>query len=168
MMKILIFLPTFLLMFNPSLESKETHPVYMSVTEINYDVVRKSMGMVCKIFITDFEFVLKKYHKGVDLLNPSKKKTSDVWIDEYIQKNLKISMDQKRCEFKYLGFEREDDALMVFYESPKINLPKQFVVENTLLYDFKKEQMNIVHVEINSERKSRKLTQPDTHFIFDF
>lgn len=155
-------------MFNPSLESKETHPVYMSVTEINYDVVRKSMGMVCKIFITDFEFVLKKYHKGVDLLNPSKKKTSDVWIDEYIQKNLKISMNQKRCEFKYLGFEREDDALMVFYESPKINMPKQLVVENTLLYDFKKEQMNIVHVEINGERKSRKLTQPDTHFVFDF
>ena len=167
-MKILIFLPTFLILFNPSLESKDSHPVYMSVTEINYDVARKSMGMVCKIFITDFEFVLKKYHKGVDLLNPSRKKTSDVWIDEYIQKNLKISLDQKRCEFKYLGFEREDDALMVFYESPKINLPKQLVVENTLLYDFKKEQMNIVHVEINGERKSRKLTQPDISLKFEF
>jgi hypothetical protein len=156
------------MMFNPSLESKESHPVYMSVTEINYDVERKNMGMVCKIFINDFEFVLKKYHKGVDLLNPSNKKISDQWIDEYIQKNLKISLDQKRCEFKYLGFEREDDALMVFYESPKINSPKQLVVENTLLYDFKKEQMNIVHVEINGERKSRKLTQPDISLKFDF
>jgi hypothetical protein len=77
-------------------------------------------------------------------------------------------VDQKRCEFKYLGFEREDDALMVYYESPKINIPKQVMLENTLLYDFKKEQMNIVHVEINGERKSRKLSQPDISVTFEF
>jgi hypothetical protein len=77
-------------------------------------------------------------------------------------------LDKRKCEFKYLGFEREDDALMVFYESPKINIPKQLVVENTLLYDFKKEQMNIVHAEINGERKSRKLTQPEMSLTFEF
>lgn len=156
------------MIFNPILVSKENHPLYISVTDINYDVELKNMGMVCKIFITDFEFVLKKYHKGVDLLNPSKKKTSDLWIDEYIQKNLKISLDQKRCEFKYLGFEREDDALMIYYEFPKLNIPKQVTVKNTLLYDFKKEQVNIIHVEINGERKSRKLIQPENSLNFNF
>jgi hypothetical protein len=41
-------------------------------------------------------------------------------------------------------------------------------IENSLLYDFLKEQMNIVHLESGGKTQSMKVTNPETRISFRF
>lgn len=167
-MKILIFISSILFALQPGSESNETHPVYMSVTEMVYDAKQKRMEMICKLFTNDLESVLKKYHNGVDLLNPSKKQTSLRWIEEYVQRNLEVKISGKTVNFECVGYEREGDAILVYYQSAPMAIPREIIIQNSLLYDDKTEQMNIMHVELNGKRISRKLTHPDKVVKFEF
>jgi hypothetical protein len=157
-----------LFMFQNKVEPKETHPVYMSVTDIAYDSNQKKFEMICRLFTNDLENVLKKYHTGVDLLDPSKKHTSSQWIDRYIKQNLTIKNDGETVDFDCIGYENEGDAILVYYQSVSIEKPKEITIQNTLMYDYKTEQMNIMHLEINKKRISRKLAYPDTIVKFEF
>jgi hypothetical protein len=71
-------------------------------------------------------------------------------------------------DFNFKGFEQEEDALLIFYQVDCNVEPKQIIFENSLLYDYKKGQMNIMHVEVNGIRKSSKLNNPETKAIFQF
>ena len=167
-MKLLFFISSLFMTVSTSNHFKKLHPVYMSVTEFVFDPVQKKAEMTCKIFSNDFESVLKKYHTGVDLLNPTKKEISGRWMNEYVQQKLKVKVNGKPLTLEYLGFEIEEDAVLIFYVSSAMESPKEIIFENKLLYDFKTAQMNIMHVEVNKQRKSRKLTYPDVIAKFEF
>ena len=165
-MKVLIFLTGFLALFHNSFSTSSHHPVFLSVTNLQYNKQDGKLEMFCKIFTNDFEMVLKQKNKEVDLLNPKKKKASNNFINDYIQTHLSVSVDGRKMVFSFMGFEQEEDALLIFYQADCNVMPKQIVFENSLLYDYKKVQMNIMHVEVNGTRKSSKLNNPETKVMF--
>ena len=167
-MKIMIFLTGFLALFYTPYSASYHHPVFLSVTNLQYNKQEGKLEMFCKIFTNDFELVLKKKNKEADLLNPKKKNESNLIINSYIQSHLSISVDGRKLDFNFMGFEQEEDALLMFYQADCNVVPKQVIFENSLLYDYKKGQMNIMHVEVNGIRKSSKLNNPETKAIFQF
>ena len=147
----------------------DAHPYYVSVTEIDYNASKKEIEIACKIFTDDFEQALRSvYNTKVDLYNPADKKLLGRQIAGYIEKHLKLHIGGKNAALSYAGYEIEGEAAWCYFSVSGIQPFRSIQIFNDLLYSYKEEQVNLVHVKINGERKSTRLTFPDTDATLQF
>ena len=145
------------------------HPFYLSVTEIKYNGKEGRVEVSVKMFLNDFENALKKInHETIDLIHPKDSVKLRSQINEYIRQRLQIQCDKKNLDLSLLGFERDEENFWIYCESEKLPAPKSVIVSNGLLYDFLKEQMNIIRVKIGEAEKSLKIRNPERRAVFQF
>ena len=145
------------------------HPFYVSVTQIEENSKEKILEVSCKIFTDDFEKTLRMhYNNHIDLLNPADKSAMNTLISNYIEKHLKISVDGKLCPLQFVGYEKNEEGVECYFQVNNVSVNKTISVFNDLLFEYKQEQTNIVHVTVKGKRKSRQLINPDARIIFDF
>lgn len=143
------------------------HPFYLSLTELKYDASKKNIEVSCKMFTNDLEDALKKNSgKPVDLLNPKNKQEVEKILFEYIKKRLSISINNKQVILKYIGYEKEEEAIWTYMEITDCELPKTLTIDNKLLYDYLKEQINIVQCEVGRYKESSKVANPESRISF--
>ncbi len=148
---------------------RQVHPFFLSVTEIQFNEHTGHLELSIKLFIDDFEKTLQKLHgQRINLLHPQDTLRRDQYIDEYIQSNLKISVNGDPQNIQMLGFEKEGEAMWCYFESDLCASPKSIEIYNTLLYQAIDSQVNIMHVSIGKNRKSQKLDQPESKAVFNF
>lgn len=157
-----------LVYFIPALFSF-AHPFYLGVTDIKYNAKEKTLQASVKLFTNDFEEALKKATgKPVDLINGTNKDEIGKAIKEYITKHFSLKLNGKARAFNFIGYEREQEAVWIYIEFKNCEAPKKLEIENTLLYEQIKSQINIVKVEIGEKEKSLKCTNPEKKFEFQF
>ena len=145
------------------------HPFYLGVVDLKYSAKEKSLQGSVKLFTNDFEAALKKIHKKpIDLINVKDKEATTKILANYLAEHLKFKVNNKSVNYKLIGFEHEEEAIWMYIECEKSELPKKIDVENSLLYDHLKEQMNIVHIEVTDSKKSLKVSYPEKILKFDF
>lgn len=148
---------------------KKVHPFYVSVVQIDQNEADNILEISCKIFTDDFENTLKMHYKNhYDLLNPTNLSATNKIIDDYITKHLALTIDGKSSSLQFVGFEKNEDAIECYFQVNSSVVKKTISVFNNLLFEYKPEQVNIVHVTVNNTRKSRKLSNPESTFSFDF
>jgi len=146
------------------------HPVFLSVTNVEYNNKEHRMEISCKIFTNDLESTLKKRFKtGIDLLHPKDQGRMDSLLNVYLQEHLKVSVDGKSRAMEYLGYEQIEDGIFTYYQISDIQQTPSFVeLDNTILYDYQKTQSSIMHVTVEGKRKSSKLVNPEHNARFEF
>jgi hypothetical protein len=145
------------------------HPYYISVTEIEHILKENEVGVSCKIFTDDFENTLKESYKTkIDLINPADKNETGKLMAGYISAHLRIKINNHSMSPEFIGFEREGEATWCYFSIKQIRQIEKLEVTNNLLYDFKKEQVNLMHIAVNNNRKSARLTYPDSVVVFEF
>jgi uncharacterized membrane protein len=145
------------------------HPIFVSVTEIEHNAAEKTLEISCKIFTDDFETTLrKKYNGRIDLLDAKVRTSMNPIVNDYIQKHLKLVVNGKPVELQFLGFEQEEEGIVSFFEVKNIIEVKKVEVINDLLYEYKPQQMEIMHITVKGERKSSRLNNPDSKAEFLF
>jgi hypothetical protein len=145
------------------------HPFYLSVTDLNYNAPEKALQGTVKIFVNDFEGALKKFSgKPVDLIHPKDSMQTRKLIGTYLSKKLSVTVNGTPKTVEVIGFEHESENIWVYIEVPGCGNPRTIGVENTLLFEYLKEQINIVQLEINGHRKSSRLVNPQSHADFTF
>lgn len=145
----------------------KSHPFYLSVTDMKYNEKNKSLEIACKLFTNDLEGALKKTTgKKVDIINPKDKKEVEKILFDYINKRLAINLNGKLKTLKYIGYEKEEDVIWTYMEIEKCEKPKQINITNSLLYDYLKEQINLVSIEIAGSKQSSKVSNPDKEIKF--
>jgi len=145
------------------------HPFHVSTTEINFNAADKTLEISCRLFIDDFESCLSSvYHTKADLSAAHAKTSMDSLVKRYIVAHLQIKTDGKQSGTHYLGFEKEDEAVNVFFEVENMIAVKKIEVNNSILYDLYDDQMNIIHVVVGGNRKSTKLDYPKREAAFNF
>ena len=145
------------------------HPIFVSVTEIEHNTKEKTLEISCKIFTDDFETALrKKYNTKIDLLDVKQRTAMNPLVNDYVQKHLSIAVDGKPVMMQFIGFEQEEEGIVSFYEVKNIASVKKVDVTDNILYDEKPQQMEIIHVIVNGERKSSRLNNPDSKAGFLF
>jgi len=145
------------------------HPFYVSVTEMTFNSKTKSIEISCKMFAEDMEDVLKQNYKtGVDLSNNKQQSQNNKMVNDYIVKHLALNIDSKPVNYKFIGFEKDKESVYCYLEVLDVPAIKKLAVNNSILYDYKKEQINIVHVIINGNRTSTKLDYPKNQANFSF
>lgn len=143
------------------------HPYYISMTEIEHDKTSNSLQISVRIFTDDFEKTIRQTYKGkVDLLNKAEKANSEKLIQQYISKHLIIKADGKALSLKFDGFNSEEGSIWSYLEYDNIPSIKNLEVTNTLLYDFKEEQVNFIHIKAGSYEETTKLNFPDNYKKF--
>ncbi len=138
------------------------HPIYVSVVEAEHNPREKSLEVSCKLFIDDFERTLRMdYKTHVDLLNPSNRAAMDKLVSDYVQKHLQFSVNGKRLQMRYLGYERIDEGIYSYFEAVNVPVPETVDIYNDLLYAYHEQQLGLMHVTVNGTRKSTKLNNPE-------
>jgi len=145
------------------------HPLYIGVTDLNYSVKEKALQGSVKLFTNDLEAALKKMNKqSIDLINPKDTMSTKKILEEYLRRHLSIKVNNEVKKYEFIGFEHEEEAIWMYIEIKNCPVPKKISIENKLLYDYIKDQMNIIHLEVNGEKKSLKLNNPEKLAVFEF
>jgi hypothetical protein len=156
------------LLFSP-IQNKSSHPIFMSVTEIEHNAKEKSLEISCKIYTDDFEKILRTTYKTkIDLVDKTKTAAMDKYVFDYLQKHFKLTTDGKLQTLKYVGYEKMEDAINVYVEVQNIATVKKIEIVNNILYDYKSTQISIMHATVGGKRQSTKLTNPETKANFNY
>lgn len=161
-MKKFFLLFTSLLTFLVS--AKPIHPYHVGSVEINYNAKTKTFEISAKFFLDDLENSLNaKYNKTLRFGEEKSKAGLDQALENYFAEYFKLKSNNKFLKINYLGFEEDKESVNVYLESEMTEMPKKVETAVSLLYSFFDDQMNIVHIIVNGERKSSKLNYPDRY-----
>lgn len=146
------------------------HPIHISTVEIEHNTTDKSLEITCKIFWDDFETILTKgnNNKRVDLVNEKNLAGNNKLVSTYISNHLNLVIDGKPMTLNFVGFEKEDAVIFSYFEVANISSVKKVAITNNLMYDMYDDQVEIIHVIVNGNRKSTKLDYPAKQAEFSF
>ncbi len=154
---------------NQSTFSTAPHPLYISVTEIELNGKEKTLEISCKIFTDDFEKTIEQNYKStVDLSSPKENAAANNYVSDYVKKHLIITINGKLKALEFIGFETKAEAVYSYYEVKNVSTINKINITNNILYDYRKEQMGIVHVIVDGLRKSGRVNNPDDKINFEF
>ncbi len=143
------------------------HPYYISMTEIEHDKTNNTLEISVRIFTDDLEKTIRKTYTGkVDLLNKNEKPNSEKLIRQYITKHLSLKADGKNLNMNFVGFESEEGSVWSYFECTNIFAIKKLEVSNTILYDYRDQEINFIHVKANTYNETIKLNYPDNYKEF--
>lgn len=155
------------LVFNPA--AATYHPIFVSVTEIEHNAKDKTLEVSCKIFTDDFEKTLRSTYKTyIDLLKPKDKKAMEKLVADYVQKHLLVKVDGKAATLQFLDYEQDEEGIVSYFQVNNIAAVKKLDITDNILFEYKKEQISIIHTLVNGNKKSTKLLNPDDKASFDF
>lgn len=145
------------------------HPFFVSMTEVNYVPKEKTMEISVRIFTDDLENTIKNLHKGypLDILHPKDSVLANKWVDQYIKSRLQVRVNNVVRPMQFIGYEQQEESIWIYFEIKNVPEPKQVHVFNTLLYDYKKEQINMIRFKNGNKEKSSKLQFPDNTMDFN-
>ena len=159
----------FLAIVFPLLSFTALHKYYVSVTEVEYVKEQKAVQITSRIFIDDFEKMLReRYDKDITLAIDDEKSTVNFYTKKYLKEKLKIMINEQEVEFKFLGKEYEDDIMISYLEIENIDIISSIKVANQVLFDVFPDQQNIVRFKINSKNKSFLLTKESDKGMLKF
>ena len=146
-----------------------SHPLYITVTDINHNAKDKTLEISCKMFTNDFEAVLEKTaHGKVDLSDGKTKAANDKLIAEYVEKHLLLKVDGHPVSLQFIGSEKEEDGTWSYFQVDNVTAVKKIDVNNNLLYDNFNQEINIIHASVGGVKKSTRLDYPTVSASFEF
>lgn len=146
------------------------HPFYVSVTEVHHNAGEQSLEISIRIFTDDLENTLRMHANGakIDLMNPPPGGAMDSALKKYISSRLQFKVNGSARAMQYIGFERVDESIWAYFEIPQVPVLNKLGVHNPLLYEYKQEQINMIHIVNGKQRQSRKLDNPVADWEFTF
>lgn len=147
------FITTFLLSFAMSFSS--THEFYLSVTDVTYVKEEESIQIISRVFVDDFENVLKeRYGQPIVLIEGREMEETDRYVEKYINQKFAIQIDQQEVKLNYLGREYVDDMVYLYIEIQNIKPFQEITIKDEILIDLFETQKNMIHFKSEQFKKS--------------
>ncbi len=146
------------------------HPIHLSVSEINYSDKDKALQITSRIFLDDLELSIRNQRKqpDLDLLEPGPGLTTEQLISEYVIKRFSVKLDGKAQKLNFLGFEREDPAVICYIEIENVKKFKTIEVKNEVIMETHDDQSNLIHVTYKGPVKSLRLIRDKSADVLTF
>lgn len=159
---------TLLLVFISFCSFTTYHKFYVSVTEIEHNKKAQSLQIISRVFIDDFENLLKMRYNSNLRLGKDESSQSDGYIKKYLNQKMEISVDGMPLHLNYIGKEYENDMILFYIEAPNVTSFRNIEVKNSVLMDLFEEQKNLVHVKRNGDTKSLVLASGKERDVLNF
>lgn len=133
----------------------ETHPFYISVCQVDHNPETGALEVSFRIFMDDLELALETM--GTDRLRLGTERESekaDLYIGRYLARHVEIEINGRRVSTAFLGKEVDSDAIWCYVEAEDVPDLKTMTMTNTLLLETYEDQVNLVHVTANGQKKS--------------
>lgn len=145
------------------------HKYYVSVTQMEFVKEKKSVQIITRLDVDDFEFTLQeRFDKNIDLTTINEKSTVDGYIKKYLLQKFKIKINTKEVIFNFVGKDYENDQVVCYLEIEDIIAVNTIEISNTLLFDLFPKQKNMVKSKINEEVNNLIFTKEDTNQYLNF
>ncbi|MBC7851603.1 MAG: hypothetical protein H7Y31_17795 [Chitinophagaceae bacterium] len=146
------------------------HPLYISVSEMEYNAIERALEISCKVFTDDFEKALNKASNSpVDLYKPRDSAVIQKLVAQYLQKHFQVKLDGKPVTLEFVGHELEEQSTWSYFQVSKLNaMPRKIEIVNNIFFELYDKQINIMHVSVGGTRKSTKLDYPVAVATFEF
>lgn len=155
--------------FNDLKAAGEFHPYHVGSVEINYNSKSKTFEITGRFFLDDLENGLsKKYGKPFHFNDEKYKAQLNEALKNYSAEYFKLKADNEFLKVSYIGYEEDSESVNVFLESETLPAPKKVEAAVSLLYNLFDDQINIVHIIVNGNRKSEKLSYPNRYLFQQF
>lgn len=166
MKKVFVFLVPLLLLFS---FTKVKHPYHVGSVEINYNSKSKTFEITGRFFLDDLENGLsKKYEKPFHFNDVKYKAQINQALKNYSAEYFKLKTDNEFLKINYVGYEEDSESVNIYLESEKVENPKKVEAAVSFLYNLFDDQINLVHIIVNGNRKSEKLTYPNRYLFQQF
>lgn len=140
------------------------HKFYVGVFQIDYFKEKKAVQITARLFIDDLEKALyKKHNKHIYITTKDEIAEANTLIANYLSEKLKIKINNKSQTIQFLTKEQEDNIVICYLKIPFKDNIKDLEITNTVLSDIFKEQQNLVHLNLNSNKKTLLFTNTETN-----
>ena len=137
---------------------------YVGVFQIDYFKEKKAVQITARLFIDDLEKALyKKHNKHIYITTKDEIAEANTLIANYLSEKLKIKINNKSQSLQFLTKEQEDNIVICYLKIPFKDNIKDLEITNTVLSDIFKEQQNLVHLNLNSNKKTLLFTNTETN-----
>jgi hypothetical protein len=79
--------------------------------------------------------------------------------EKYLIEHITIALDNKAQKVDYLGHEREGEAFIFYFVVSKVKKWKTIQISNDVIMETHDDQSNLVHVTVQDNVKSLRLTR---------
>ena len=145
------------ILFSSVTISNYNHPYYLSATRVLYSKTYNQFQCTSRFFIDDLESLYKSKLVNSEIYKFEKKKF-EVFLKEYLKENFIILYDDIIQNQTFVGTEFLNDIIIIYFEYQIKSDFKKITIKNSVLMNHISDQKNIVHLEINDEKKSYLLT----------
>lgn len=135
------------------------HPFHVSVTNVYYKEKEKVIQVEQRLFLDDFEEVLRDYSGNLKLdIIKEDQSTLKELVKNYLTENFTLTIKGKPVKLVLIGMEKELDqnVLWCYYEADKIRKFDSFRVMNSALTEKFPDQENIVHYDPKGNTISKR------------
>lgn len=145
------------------------HKYYISVTQIDYVAEKQSVQIKSRIFIDDFESVLReRYDESITLAENDESETINLYIERYLNEKIKIKINESDVNFVFIGKEYDGDIMRCYMEIEGVESITSIEIKNKVLFDLYTEQQNLIKLKINSKQKSYILSPQNDKALLNF
>lgn len=145
------------------------HKNYIAYTEIEYKEDKKSVQIIMNIFVDDIELAVnKEYKTDLKLADKNEDPKSDKYLLKYLNSHSKITINNQRKAYKFIGKEYYGNILSFYLEIENITSFKTIEVQNDILIEHFPDQQNLIRVTVNKNRKSLFLDRKNDKGLLKF
>lgn len=149
--------------------SFKPHPYHVGSVEFNYSQKSKTFEITGRFFMDDLENALnKKYKKNLHFLDKKYENDMNLALKNYAAEYLKLKVNNQFLKVNYVGYQEDKESVDIFLESEPVQNPKKIETAVSFIYNLFDDQMNIIHIIVNGQRKTEKLNYPDRYLFQDF
>lgn len=146
------FMPFLVLLL--SLLAFRFHDFHTSITRMDYNAKDKAFEISIRVFTDDLEKALSKDNNGQKIVVINNDK-NDPLVEKYIRKHFALVTAQKQKKgYSYVGKEQEADATWIYIEIPAQEAVSGFSLQNTIMHDLFDDQINLVNLNYQGQKKS--------------
>ena len=150
-------------------DSPGNHPFYISVCQIDYNSDADTLEMSFRIFIDDLELALESMGTGrLRLGTEQEAEKADEYIGRYLDRHIELEVNGLPVEAAFLGKEVDTDAIWCYLEIVDVTVLDSLSIKNTLLLETFEDQVNLVHVKANDQKKSLVFNRLQISETLDF
>lgn len=146
-------------------EASETHPLRLSLCEIEYLQSKQLLTINLKLFLTDVNeaIVFDPDSKELAFCQPNEAAKANQMLLDYVNRFFYVKANTKpinlKIKRKRLSGEGQNTALWIYFEYEQPEPISSLEIKNAVFTDLFFDQNNIVYVYVNGESKSMMLNK---------
>jgi hypothetical protein len=139
------------------------HPVYVSLTSVDYAPKERCLNVFIKLYLDDF--LLDAEQNENDFLFFDKNKSKQI-IENYINQKLIIKANNQKLTGKINNLEIFDDEIKIYMEHKISRKQRELLVRNLMMTNLYDDQLNFVIIKIDNFEEGFKFTSEITEQVF--